>query len=182
MNDIWYEIIQIRSENQEPMERIRTCASMIDACLHSKSSKKEKRELTNRLVQISSELGDFRRSADTISEDARSFVNQIGQWRRDDTLRTPRDRKKELIHEHLVPCAYLSKTIVSSHFNTGETFKLLLEYGIRCIVLKSEDTKINNAKLNKTMPEDWQIGHNPFIRYQLAGISRFTIKEKYIYP
>ncbi|OUR80383.1 hypothetical protein A9Q83_01400 [Alphaproteobacteria bacterium 46_93_T64] len=179
---IWNELIQLRSENQDLSQRIRTCASMIVACLNSESSDKEKRELTNRLVRVSSEIGDYRRSADAISEEARLYIAQFGEKRRNGIVRIPKELKKDLMHEHLVPCAFLSQTIFSSRPSREEIHKLLIEYGIRCIVLKEEDDKINAAKLNKSMPENWQLGHDPFLRYQLAGINNFTVKERHIHP
>lgn len=180
--DIWDELIQVRSENNDLSQRIRTCASMIVACLNSESSEKEKRGLINRLVRISSEIGTFRNSADAISEEALSFINQHGEDQPDGTRRTPNKLKKQLIHEHLVPCTFLSKAIVERRPNTEKIHKLLLENGIRCIVLDQEDRKLVAAKLGQSMPEDWQLGHNPFLRYRQAGINNFTVKESHIRP
>lgn len=77
--------------------------------------------------------------------------------------------KKKLIFEHIVPKNLYLKMLVDKAYQENltyeEIYKVLMKYYYTCTVTKEEDDSLPST----SMQEGWD-GHNPFYRYQLAGI------------
>jgi len=182
MKDLWEKIINKRKENAALKQRLETCSKMIDACLKSNSTEKEKLELTKKVIRVSSEINDFRKTADIISDSANQFVLDNGKELRSGNISLPRVMKKELRHEHLVPCSILANVIISEKTNDKAIYEILLKNGIRAIITKEEDKKIDNKNLRSNMPLSWRLGDNPFIRYTESDVNTLNIKAANISP
>ena len=182
MQELWENIINERKENTILMQRLETCSKMIEACLESNSTEKEKLELIKKVIRVSSEINDFRKTADIISDSANQFVLDNGKKLRNGNISLPREMKKKLRHEHLVPCSILANIIVSEKANDKAIYEVLLKNGIRAIITKEEDIKIDKMNLKSNMPLSWRLGDNPFIRYTESNVNKLSIKATKISP
>lgn len=73
--------------------------------------------------------------------------------------------ENELCWEHVVPTAILVNSFLKSTINLEK----ILELGIVCIVLKTEDSRLTENGLKDNMPDDWD--HNDiWARYKKAKI------------
>lgn len=187
MDNLWQQVVEKRSNNSSLLRRIDTCTAMISACMNSGSEDKEKVKLIGPIIRLSSEVGVFRRSADAMSEEAISFIKANAVSKRnaasgEDILVLPGYQKKQLRHEHVVPCAFLAKLFVADGLDSARVGEELLKTGLRSIISIAEDTKINGHGLQKRMPKNWKIGDNPFLRYVVGGVSDLIVKPENIDP
>jgi len=92
-------------------------------------------------------------------------------------MRKPaREAIKGLIHDHVVPRAYLTELLLSKA-TTKNQLRMLKKFCIGCVLAPAENNQLNKAKLKSEMPKDWN-GKDVWARYKQAfqkdGI---TIKE-----
>ena len=80
--------------------------------------------------------------------------------------------RKLLTHEHVVP-----KSVIIEHLAqmrgraTGAEVKRVLdEFCIGVVVLRSEDRLLTSAKLRSAMPPEWS-GKSPWARYEVIGLT-----------
>lgn len=182
MNELWENIKKRRTENIVLKQRLETCAKMIASCLKSNSPEKEKLELIKKIIRISSEVGDFRKTADVISSHALQYVSDRGRRLKNGDISLQSHMKNELRHEHLVPCSVLAKLIHTNQLQENMIYNALIENGIRAIITKEEDKKIDIIKLKSKMPDSWEFGCNPFARYSISQIHNLQIKPTNIAP
>jgi len=184
LDKLWESVIEKRESNEILTTRLNTCSMMIETVLSSDSDFKEKKDFVNRITRFSSELAPFRKTTELISVNAQAYVKKL---RLKPTNRkhyhVPAPKKKNLRHEHVVPCAFFANHIMEKQPNRVEVYQILLRFGIRSIITDQEDDALRKSKLTKTMPVDWDFNQNPFLRYQ--GIEDFqglTLKPENLYP
>jgi hypothetical protein len=182
MDQLWQDVQRIREGNVALKQRLETCSKMIAVCQVSNSTKKEKLELIKRVIRISSEIGNFRNNADVISLSAKNFVLKNGRELRSGNISLPREMKKELRHEHLIPCSVLANIFFLENAEENQIYDALLRNGIRAIITTDEDSKIDERNLRSKMPQEWKLGANPFVRYVKSGLNEIVVKPGYFSP
>ncbi|HIG58332.1 MAG TPA: hypothetical protein EYQ21_02875 [Flavobacteriales bacterium] len=76
----------------------------------------------------------------------------------------------DLVLEHGVPVSYMNKLVLELTDVTTENIAYIIaKWTTTSVITKEEDKRLNELKLYKTMPEDWD-GENKFARYEAAGI------------
>lgn len=86
-------------------------------------------------------------------------------------LKTIRKAGISFVREHTVPVDVVLKMLYQNLDNLTEDlfWQIMDKYNITTIVLKTEDTRLTQAGVSKSMPLDWD-GKDPFARYKLVGI------------
>lgn len=79
---------------------------------------------------------------------------------------------KECTYEHAVPCRVIIDILVENEERLTEELcqQVFDKYAVLCLVLKSEDKKLEKAGLFKKMPQGWKYGDSPWARYEAVGI------------
>lgn len=82
-------------------------------------------------------------------------------------------KRKEVIHEHVVPHSIVMNKLLSLDPLTNENIMSIIQkYYVICAITKEEDKRLNTAGLKSKMPEGWDVGNdNIFARYKSVGIS-----------
>lgn len=76
----------------------------------------------------------------------------------------------ELIYDHAVPFVYLQRELLSlTAVDTKSVHEILMRYGVACLITKSENAKIDQERLQRSMPKTWD-GSDPLARYHAVGI------------
>ena len=81
--------------------------------------------------------------------------------------------KKPYIYEHAIPAKVIRDLLLKCKSN--EVKSIFDKAGIVALILKEEDKELNNCDLKSKMPDGWEIGDDPKLRYKKAGID---ISEK----
>ncbi|MEK9713629.1 MAG: hypothetical protein VW258_13780 [Thalassolituus sp.] len=81
-------------------------------------------------------------------------------------------KRKDLVHEHVVPHSFVMEKLLSLEEVTPEKVKIVLEkFYIICAITKDEDRKLTAAGLRSKMPESWnEYDDSVFARYEAVGI------------
>ena len=104
-------------------------------------------------------------------------LNQMKEKGLDITKRGQKSRKNEYTFEHPIPAKVLFDLILKA--KNDEEITSILKYSDQVVILShSEDKKLNELGLKKTMPKDWKYGDDVFARYKKANISILTEKVK----
>ena len=82
-------------------------------------------------------------------------------------------KRKDVIHEHVVPHSIVMNKLLSLDPLTNENIKAVIEkYYVICAITKEEDKRLTAKGLRSKMPEDWNDNiHSVFARYERVGIS-----------
>lgn len=88
-------------------------------------------------------------------------------------------KRKDVIHEHVVPHSVVMEKLLSLDPLTHETIMTVIKkYYVICAITKEEDKKLNNEKLRTKMPEGWDENNGSvFARYEKVGISVINDKS-----
>jgi len=80
-------------------------------------------------------------------------------------------KRKEVIHEHVVPHGLLLEKLLSLNSLTNENIMAVLQkYYVICKITKEEDKRLNSAGFRSKMPEGWADNDSVFARYEKVGI------------
>ena len=104
-------------------------------------------------------------------------LNQMKEKGVDITKRNQKSRKNEYTFEHPIP-AKVSFDLILKAKNDEEIISILKSSDQVVILSHSEDKKLNELGLKKTMPKDWKYGDDVFARYKKVNISILTEKVK----
>ncbi len=76
-----------------------------------------------------------------------------------------------MVSDHAIPVGVSLKAFEKLEERTVETVKeLVAKYAIMVLITPAEDARLRAADLVKTMPKDWQDGHDLLARYLHVGI------------
>ena len=77
---------------------------------------------------------------------------------------------EKLISDHILPLSIMLSEIYQEKIKCHKSLvELCKDYSEMCLITKSEDDLLRNAKLTKAMPEKWD-GKNKYARYEFVGI------------
>lgn len=81
-------------------------------------------------------------------------------------------KRKDVIHEHVVPHSFVMNKLLSLNpVTTEEILNIVNKYFIICVVTRQEDKLLNSAGLRTKMPEGWdEENGSMFARYEAVGI------------
>jgi len=180
---LWQELIELRLKDKPLNIRIMEYSECIHLLLATKTA--ASKSLIDRAVRESTEVKRYMDTADTMTENARKFMeeNGIPDGQKSKEIYLRKEDQGTLRHEHPVPVNTISLELIgnNSKYNTPEKIKeLLIEYGIRCIMMNDENKKIDKG-YKISMPENWDFTQNPFARYKNKNL-KIQKKEKIFHP
>ena len=79
-------------------------------------------------------------------------------------------KKQPFIYEHPVPAGVVRNELLAGNHPSDALQQLLVAAGPVAVLLRTEDQRLKEAKLDRTMPAGWKLGDNPFARYDAVGI------------
>ena len=85
--------------------------------------------------------------------------------------------KKMFIFEHPIPASYVSSMIINSDRSLKSIAEILSKTDYVAILTQDEDCEINKT-LKSSMPRNWEIGEDNFIRYRNTSIKLLSNKVK----
>jgi hypothetical protein len=89
---------------------------------------------------------------------------------------TEQKKSKILRHDHIVPRNMIIKRLLYGHkMDSQELSNFLKKHLIGCVLLKEEDTYLNNIGYQRVMPQGWEFGEFAWERYKEASIEVFKI-------
>lgn len=74
------------------------------------------------------------------------------------------------MYEHSVPCSLVRQHLLSIKPSLNAVQDVLVSAGTVVMILRSEDSILNNLGLARSMPDGWQWGNNSLARYRRAQI------------
>jgi hypothetical protein len=85
-------------------------------------------------------------------------------------LRTHPDRRRLLVHEHVIPKSIVIERLLGLPTPTGDSVdQLLASYCIGAVITREEDARLNGLGLRSKMPPGWD-EKDAWARYKYAGI------------
>lgn len=91
--------------------------------------------------------------------------------------------RKGWVFEHIIPVSVVMEHLKYIDLSTNEKVEEFLNYATNvCAVTKEEDKALTEAGLQFAMPEGWEWGDDPFLRYNAVGIvAKENIKVQKIF-
>ncbi len=74
------------------------------------------------------------------------------------------------MYEHSIPSTIIRTELLNSDRTQATVKNLLKHSGKVALILRTENTKLGDAKLQRKMPIGWKIGGDPDARYKAVGI------------
>ena len=81
-----------------------------------------------------------------------------------------RGGKNPFIYEHPVPAGVIRDHLLSATHDRSTVGQVLRSAGQVAVLLRTEDDRLNEIGLSRSMPAGWSVGDDPLARYHAAGI------------
>ena len=123
--------------------------------------------LSNMIAKFSLAASTYRLSQGAFSELVNQKIDLSFAYKRSRFY----GKKSLFMYEHAVPCSLVRQKLLEVNPTLQSVLRILNSAGPVIMVLRTEDQKLRDSGLLRSMPQGWQWGDDPLARYRASGIA-----------